>query len=117
MHNFKKLHVYVRSLEFTKVVRHQSSMLPKDELFGLISQFRRASYSVVLNIAEGAGNASSKEFSRFLLVALRSCYECLGCIDIARANWLLKEVELLKMEHEVNEIASMIVGVRRSLKS
>jgi len=116
MHNFKKLKVYTRALEYTKLVRRLTAGLPKEELFGLSGQFRRASYSVVLNIAEGAGNQSNKEFARFLLIALRSCYECLGCIDIARENGLIYDQLLTDAESEANEIASMIVGLRRTLQ-
>jgi len=107
--------VYHRALRLTSRVRSLTDLLPNSEMYGLVSQFRRASYSVVLNIAEGAGNQSHKEFSRFLLIALRSCYECLGCIDIIRTNELLAESPLISLENEINEIASMIVGLRRTL--
>ncbi len=116
MHNFKKLKVYTRALGLTNDGRRITDGLPNEELFGLTSQFRRASYSIVLNIAEGAGSNTSKEFSRFLQIALRSCYECLGCIDIARVNRLLDVQRVEPIETEIKEIISMIVGLRRSLK-
>jgi four helix bundle protein len=55
-----------KALDFTKVVRKTTKSFPKDELFGLISQFRRASDSFVLNIAEGAGNTSKLEYTKIL---------------------------------------------------
>ena len=66
MHKFQDLIVYQKSLLFTLQVRDVTRCFPKDELFGLQSQFKRASDSIVLNIAEGAGNSSDKEFVRFL---------------------------------------------------
>ena len=53
MHNFRKLKVYEKALEFNKRVRITTKTFPKDELFSLTSQFRRAADSIVLNIAEG----------------------------------------------------------------
>jgi hypothetical protein len=55
MHKFKELDVYKKALTFTRVVRETTKRFPKDELFVLSAQFRRAADSIVLNIAEGAG--------------------------------------------------------------
>ncbi len=115
MHNFSKLKVYHRALGLTHLVRRVTSSFPSDELYGLTSQFRRASYSVVLNIAEGAGSHTQKEFARFLQIALRSCYECLGCLDIARTNQLLDSFSTAEAEAEIKEIISMLVGLQRTL--
>ena len=65
MHHFRKLEVYKRALLFSKTVRAVTRKFPKEELFTLTSQFQRAVDSVVLNIAEGAGSGSKKEFSKF----------------------------------------------------
>ena len=115
MHDFRKLRVYQRALNLTRHVRCSTLGFPADELYGLTSQFRRASYSIVLNIAEGAGNQSEKEFARFLQIAMRSGYECLGCLDIARVNELMPETEMISLEAETKEIISMLVGLKRSL--
>ena len=53
-----KLQVYRKALIFTKGIRKIVKAFPKDELFGLTSQCKRAADSIVLNIAEGAGNSS-----------------------------------------------------------
>ena len=90
MHNLEELQVYHKALIFTKVVRKIVKVFPKDELFGLISQFKRAADSIVLNIAEGAGNSSNKEFIHFLDYSIRSSFECKGCLDIALENCIEK---------------------------
>jgi four helix bundle protein len=93
MEKFRTLNVYQKALEFSKEVRKTTKSFPKDELFGLISQFRRAADSIVLNIAEGAGNSSKKEFARFLDFSIRSGFECIGCLDIALTNdYINKEI-------------------------
>ena len=69
-------------------------IFPKDELYSLTSQFKRAADSIVLNIAEGAGNYSDKEFARFLTYSVRSGFECKGCVDIASINGYINESAL-----------------------
>lgn len=86
MRRFKELRVYQRSLQFTRTAREISHAFPKEEQFVLSAQFRRAADSIPLNISEGAGNDSTKEFSRFLTYSVRSGYECAGCLDIALHN-------------------------------
>lgn len=91
MHNFRKLKVYEKALSFSKTVRVVTRKFPKDELFALTSQFRRAADSIVLNIAGGAGNRSDKEFAKFLDYAIRSAHERIGCADVALINEYILE--------------------------
>ena len=115
MNRFKNLHVYQKALSFTKTVRKTSRGFPKDEVFGLTSQFKKAGDSIVLNIAEGAGNSSNKEYSRFLDYSIRSGFECIGCLDIALENdYIDKEVHFKVLE-AVNEIIAMLDGLQKSL--
>lgn len=67
-------------MSFTVAIYRETREWPNDERFGLISQIRRATNSIPLNIAEGAGNSSNKEFHRFLQIALRSSYEVMTAI-------------------------------------
>jgi len=92
MHRFKKLEVYNKALVLTRLVRKATEGFPRTEVFGLSSQFRRAADSIVLNVAEGAGNSSIKEFARFLDFSIRSGFECLGCCDIALVNEYFSKV-------------------------
>ncbi|MBM4166575.1 MAG: four helix bundle protein [Ignavibacteria bacterium] len=115
MHKFKDLIVYQKALKFTKVVRQVVRAFPKEEMFGLTSQFRRAADSVVLNIAEGAGNSSKKEFSKFLDYSIRSGFESIGCLDIALENNYINESTYQKLLNDVNEIIAMLDGLQKSL--
>jgi len=83
MHQFRKLHVYQRGRELARDMYMLTASFPPDEVYGLISQFRRASYSIPMNIAEGAGRRTEKDFSGFLDIAIGSGYECPSCLDIA----------------------------------
>ena len=115
MHNFKKLTVYQRAIDFVVEIYRISKKFPKDELFGLTSQIRRAATSISLNIAEGSGNKSNKEFQRFLEIALRSAYEVITCLEIALRLDYCNKQEYNKMVSQADEIAAMLVGFSRKL--
>ncbi len=115
MEKFKQLLVYQKALGYSTEVRRITKSFPKDELFGLISQFRRAADSIVLNIAEGAGNSSKREFARFLDFSIRSGFECIGCLDIARANEFMGIEKYEISLSAVNEIIAMLYGLKKSL--
>lgn len=116
MHKFKDLKVYQKALIFTKLVRNTTRRFPKEELFVLTSQFKRAADSIVLNIAEGAGNTSKKEFSHFLDYSIRSGFECLGCLDIAIENEFIPKDVYDEVAFAANEIIAMLDGLQKSLK-
>ena len=115
MERFRTLIVYQKALGFSTEARKTTKSFPKNELFGLISQFRRAADSIVLNIAEGAGNSSKKEFSRFLDFSIRSGFECIGCLDIAFANAYVAKEKYERSISSVNEIIAMLYGLKKSL--
>lgn len=115
MHDFRKLDVYKRALKFTKTVRRLTSTFPREELFALAAQYRRAADSIVLNIAEGAGNNSRKEFSKFLGYSIRSGYECGGCADLSLTQDYISGKQYDEIVQETNEIVSMLIGLQRSL--
>ena len=114
MHRFHELHVYKRSLRFTRTVRQIVKGLPRDEQFVLSSQFRRAADSISLNISEGAGNDSVKEFSRFLSYSIRSGYECVSCLDIALENAFIDQQKYSEAAEEIQEMIAMLVALRQS---
>jgi four helix bundle protein len=115
MHRFRELKVYQRSLHLTRTAREVTRSFPKDEQFVLAAQFRRAADSIALNISEGAGNKSKKEFARFLTYSIRSGYECVGCLDIALTNRYLDNSKHSELDKEVHEIIAMLVGLQQSL--
>ena len=82
-HNFRNLKIYQRAIEFALEIYKISRLFPNEEIYGLTSQIRRAVTSISLNIAEGSGNKSVKEFKRFLEIALRSDYEVMTCLEVA----------------------------------
>jgi four helix bundle protein len=77
---FENLNVWKVALELSVDVNEIVKSFPKDEMYVLTSQIKRASDSISLNIAEGCTGQTDKKFNRFLGYALRSCVEVVGCI-------------------------------------
>lgn len=73
--DFKDLTVWQRAMEMSECIYKLTKTFPKEELYGLTSQLRRASISVASNIAEGRGRATNGEFRQFLSIAQGSTYE------------------------------------------
>lgn len=75
MQDFKKLVVWQRSFNFSVEVYKCTRDFPKEEKYGLTSQLRRACSSIPINISEGAGRQTNKEFTNFVQIAIGSAYE------------------------------------------
>ena len=83
MHDYRRLAIYGAALDLAETAYAMARSLPNDERFGLASQLRRASTSVAINIAEGAGRGSDREFIRFLHIAIGSACEVEAVMDLA----------------------------------
>ena len=89
---FEKLDVWKMAVEYDNEVHLLTRIFPKEEMFSLSSQFKRAADSISLNISEGATGNSTPEFKRFLIFASRSCAECITCLYHAKArNYITQE--------------------------
>jgi len=78
-HNYKNLEVWKKSRKFVADIYSLSASFPKEEKFGIVSQIRRAAISVSLNISEGSGRGSDKEFIHFLNIAYASRWKLRIC--------------------------------------
>jgi four helix bundle protein len=75
MKDFRTLAVWEKAHHFTLAIYRLSKTFPKEELFGLTSQIRRAAASIPTNIAEGCGRSTDPDFARFLQIAFGSACE------------------------------------------
>jgi four helix bundle protein len=116
-HNFRKLEIWKRSMQFVAQCYEITAGFPQEEKYGLTDQIRRAAVSVNLNIAEGSGSSSNVEFARFLQIARRSAYEVTAGLEIASNLGLLDEDELVNIQNESDQISAMISGLIKNLKS
>ena len=113
---FEKLTVWQKALELTSSVHETTKKFPKDEMFVLTAQMKRAADSVCLNIAEGATGLSNSEFSRFLQIALRSDMEVVCGLFIAQKRGIITAEDFTDIYCRCEEILVMINGLRRSLQ-
>lgn len=113
---FEELKIWQRSLEFSFQIHQLTQSFPKDELFILTSQIKRAADSIVLNIAEGSTGQTNPEFSRFLSYAQRSGVEVIACLYIAKKRNLLSEELFKNLYDELEAIIKMVQALRKTLK-
>jgi four helix bundle protein len=88
---------------------------PKDEIFGITSQIRRASLSVSSNIAEGAGRRSKKDFSHFVHMALGSLNEVESLLTICRRLDLISREHFGQLQESVEKVGRLIGGLLKYL--
>lgn len=93
---FESLKVWQLSLDLADKIHLLTRTFPKEELFILTSQIKRAADSVNLNIAEGSTGQSNVEFQRFLNYSIRSGIEVVSCLYLAhRRNYINNEIQRL----------------------
>ncbi len=113
--SYKDLEVWKKSMSLIDGVYKVSANFPKNETFGLISQIRRASCSVPLNIAEGWGRESTKSYIQFLKVARGSLLELETCTLIAHRLDYLTTQDLEDLSIQIETIAKMLNALISSL--
>ena len=107
--NFRDFEVYQRSYAIALKMYQETSTWPKEETYGLISQVKRASTSVPMNIAEGYGKReSAAEFKRFLQMSIGSCDEMKVLLDFAKDLRFMSPEKHNAYEQEYEEIGKML---------
>lgn len=114
MLRFEGLDIYKESLEITNEIYTFTKRWPKEYLYDLTAQIRRAVLSIALNIAEGSGRGK-KEFRRFLDIARGSCYECIPLIEIAHMQGLISKQERDRLYQKFEVLAKRISAFKNSL--
>jgi four helix bundle protein len=117
MQDFKKLKVWEKGHQLTLAVYKLTARFPKEELYGLTSQMRRAAASIVSNIAEGCGRTGRPDFARFLQMATGSASELEYQLLLAHDLNLLKAEEYQNLERGVVEVKRMLSSLMQRLRS
>jgi four helix bundle protein len=112
---FESLNVWQNALEHSNQIDLMVKTFPREELYSLSSQMKRAADSVVLNIAEGSTGQSIPEYKRFLGIALGSAIEVVACLFIAKSRNYINE-EVFRKQYALYEIlCKMITKLRDSM--
>lgn len=115
--SFRELKVWQAGIDLTEQVYTLTKQFPKEEMYGLTSQIRRAVVSVPSNIAEGHGRDSTKEFLHFLSIAVGSLFEVETQLIIAQRLGYLDKSNLQPLLFKIEEISKMLKGLQKSLKA
>jgi len=116
MSDFHELRVWQKAHELTLAVYKATARFPREEVYGLTSQLRRASASIPANLAEGCGRNGDPELVRFCNIASGSASEVEYHLLLARDLKLLKVDEHLSLSGKVREVKRMLAGLVSSLK-
>ena len=115
--SFEELPVWQDARRFTNKIYNITNKFPKEELYGLTSQIRRATVSIMSNIAEGFDRRSDKELSNFLSMARGSSSEVQNDLYIALDLNYISQDEFNKLYQEAKKIAKQINGLMTYLRS
>ena len=116
MQNFRNLQVWSRAHSLTLHSYRATITFPKGELFGLVSQIRRASASIGANIAEGCGRDGNPELVRFLQIAMGSANELEYHFLLGHDLGFFRVGEYRKLNSEVCEVKRMLSSLISSLR-
>lgn len=115
MHNYKKLNVWISSISLVKNIYNLTRKFPKEEMFVLTQQLRRAAISIPSNIAEGAGRNSNAQFKIFLQISIGSCFEVETQLIISKELEYISEEELETISKELDSIMKMNHNLQKTL--
>ncbi len=117
MKDFRKLKVWEKAHLLTLKIYKITEVFPREELYGLTSQIRRASVSIPTNIAEGCVRSSDADFARFLYIALGSTSELEYLILLSKDLKIIKNELYIESDNEINEVKKMLISLIQTLKA
>lgn len=110
MQDFRQLQVWQKAHQLSLGIYRLTHGFPREEMFGLTSQMRRAATSITANLAEGRGRGSDADFARFLFVAMGSACELESFLELA------KDLELMTVENHRTTLDALI-EIKRMLSA
>ena len=115
MKDFRQLKVWEKAHALTLGVYRATAGFPREELFGITSQMRRASASIAANLAEGCGRTGDGDFHRFLNIAAGSAVELEYFLLLARDLNLLSTGTYEQLEGGILEVQRMLASLLRTV--
>lgn len=115
MFNFEKLEVWQRVIDFADQVYLVTKNFPKEELFSLTNQMRRAAISISSNLAEGSSRSSAVDYARFTEIATGSLFEVVSQTILAQRRNYVSDEDFQAIYSEAERIGRMLSGLRSSL--
>jgi len=113
--DYRQLIVWQKAMDFVELLYRTTALFPKEELYGLTAQMRRAAVSIASNIAEGQGRDTVADFGRFLSIARGSVKEVETQALIARRLGYVGFQEEAELTARTDELSRLIIGLKASL--
>lgn len=110
----KNMIVWKKGIKLIKEVYRITDKFPSEEKFGLVSQLRRASVSVISNISEGEARKTSREKRRFYEISCASLVEIDAQIEISLELSFISREEVTKLSNLLNECFAMLSKLKRT---
>ncbi len=117
MTDFRKLKVWQKAHLMTLDVYRTTAKFPREEMYGLTSQLRRAAASIAANVAEGCGRRSDGEMCRFLQIARGSASEVEYHVLLARDLGFVDEKDFQKLTRQADEVERMLTRLIQSIRT
>jgi len=114
--SFERLDAWKLSRSLVREIYNVVKKFPRDELFGMISQARRAAVSVAANIAEGSYRSSRKERLHFYEISFGSLVEVLNLIILANDFGYIKEQEYKTLRNKIQTLSIVLTALSKPLK-
>ena len=115
---YRRLQIYERSYKAARAIYEMSKTFPKEEMYGITNQIRRASLSIPLNIAEGyVKRESQQEFKRYLMMAIGSSNEVSVLLDFVKDLGFIQREQYEKASREYEEVSRMLNTFIQTTKS
>lgn len=117
MQNFKNLEVWKKSHALTLSVYESTSQFPREEIYGLTSQIRRACASIPTNIAEGSGRESAADFARFLQIAVGSASETEYLVLLAHDLKYITAAQYTELIETTIRVKKMLIALLKRIRA
>jgi four helix bundle protein len=117
MRDFRQIKVWAKAHSLTLEIYKMTARFPREELYGLTSQLRRASASIPANIAEGFGRGGNVELARFLQIGMGSAYELEYHTLLARDLCLISKSSYDRIEEQIVEVKRMLAALLVKVKA
>ncbi len=115
LQDYRQLEVWQEAMNLVTLIYQSTAGFPREEIYGLSNQLRRAAVSVPSNIAEGQGRRSTKEFLNQLSVARGSLLEVQTQVEISRRLKYLAAEQVNCLEQRIGTVVRLLNGLMRSL--
>jgi four helix bundle protein len=115
MQDYRKLKVWEKAHQLVLTTYRATKDFPKDELYGVTSQLRRAATSISANIVEGSGRKTRPDFARFLTISLGSTNEVEYFLLLSKDLQYLSEAHYTQLTEQVTEVRKMLLSLENRI--